>query len=65
MSEQMKRVNVSLPDPIFEDLKNWAESRGQAAGTVAAIALELAIREAKDRGEVPQPEPHPTPNQGK
>jgi hypothetical protein len=49
----MKRVNVTLADTVFRDLERWAGLRDQAVATVAALAIELAIREAKDRGELP------------
>jgi hypothetical protein len=49
----MKRVNVTLADTVFRDLERWASLRDQAVATVAALAIELAIREAKDRGELP------------
>lgn len=49
----MRRVNVSLADTVFRDLERWADARGQAVATVAALAIELAIREAKDRDELP------------
>lgn len=53
MTAMTKRVNLTLPDPVFADLKKWADSRDQAVATVAAIALEIAIRDAKERGEIP------------
>lgn len=53
MTEVAKRVNVTLPETVHADLKRWAEIREQAIASVAAIAIELAIRDAKDRGELP------------
>lgn len=60
MTVMTKRVNMSLPDPIYEDLRRWAEHRDQPVAAVAAIALERAIREAKAAGEIPD-EPSLTP----
>jgi hypothetical protein len=57
MNLMTKRVNVSLPDPVFEDLKRLAEIRDQAAGTVAAILIEFALKDYKDRGELPSDKP--------
>ena len=48
-----KRVHLTLPDPIHNDLVRWATSRGQAIATVGAIALEIAIKQAKESGEIP------------
>jgi hypothetical protein len=55
MSDVAKRVYVTLPDNIYRDLEQWAEYRGQAIATAAAVAVELAMRDAKDRGEIPPP----------
>lgn len=56
MKNVAKRVNVTLPDTVHAELERWAGLRDQAIATVAAIAIELAIREAKDRGDLPQGE---------
>ena len=48
-----KRVHLTLPDPIHEELARWASARGQAIATVGAIALEIAIKQAKEAGEIP------------
>ena len=53
MKDVAKRVNVTLPDTVYADLERWAGLRDQALATVAAIAIELAIRDAKDRQELP------------
>jgi len=53
MTTVAKRVNVTLPETVYADLERWAKLRDQAVATVAAIALELAIRDAKDRGDLP------------
>lgn len=57
MVNMTKRVNMSLPDPVYADLKKWAEYRDQAVAAVAAIAVERAILEAKARGEFPEDQP--------
>ncbi len=51
-----KRVHLTLPDPIHEELARWASARGQAIATVGAIALEIAIKQAREAGEIPPPE---------
>ena len=53
---QMARFQVTLPEPVYEALKRWAEARQQATATCAAVALEIAIRQAEERGEIPPPE---------
>jgi hypothetical protein len=49
-----RRITITLPDTVAGDLQRWADARGQAIATAAAISVELAIREAKDRGEFPK-----------
>lgn len=48
-----KRVYVTLPDTVTEDLQRWAEKRDQALATVAAIAIELYLGQLKQTGELP------------
>lgn len=58
MSEPMpKRITITLPDTVAADLQQWADNRGQAIATAAAIAVELAMRDAKAKGEIPPPAP--------
>jgi hypothetical protein len=53
IDEMPKRVHLTLPDPIHDELVRWANARGQAIATVGAIALEIAIKQAKEAGEIP------------
>ena len=53
MANMTKRVNMSLPDPVYRELQRWAEHRDQAVAAVAAIAVERAIRDAIASGELP------------
>jgi hypothetical protein len=46
-----KRIYVTLPDTVHEDLEGWAEYQGRPTANLAAYLIELGIREAKDRGE--------------
>jgi hypothetical protein len=48
-----RRITITLPDTVACDLQRWADTRGQAIATAASIAVELAMRAAKDRGELP------------
>ncbi len=52
-NEMPKRVHLTLPDPIHDELARWANARGQAVATVGAIALEIAIKQAREAGEIP------------
>ena len=51
-----KRITITLPDTVACDLQTWADTRGQAIATAAAIAVELAMRAARDAGEFPKPD---------
>lgn len=49
----MPRIQVTLPTPVLESLERWAKVRGQATASCAAVALEIAIRQAEEKGEIP------------
>jgi hypothetical protein len=46
-----KRVNLTLPDLVYEELEGWAEYQGRPVANLAAYLVESSIREAKDKGE--------------
>lgn len=48
-----KRVFLTLPDTLHEDLSNWAEAQGRPVANLAAFLVEIAVREAKMNGEIP------------
>ena len=48
-----KRINVTLPDSVVDELEDWANAQGRSVANLAAFLLEMAIKEAKDRGEIP------------
>jgi len=47
-----KRVNLTLPDTVYEELEKWAERQGRPTANLAAFLVETALREAKERGEL-------------
>lgn len=49
-----KRVNVTLPDEIFEALDNWADQQGRPTANLAAFLIETAVREALERKAIEQ-----------
>jgi hypothetical protein len=59
-----KRINVTLPDAVHDELEWWAESQGRPTANLANFLIESAIRQAKERGEIP-PKPVPPPNNHK
>ena len=48
-----KRINVTLPDSVVDELEDWADAQGRSLANLAAFLLEVAIKEAKDKGEIP------------
>lgn len=46
-----KRVLVTIPDTLHDELQAWADYQGRPTANLAAYLIELGIREAKDRGE--------------
>ena len=53
-----KRINVTLPDSVYEELEWWAETQGRPTANLANFLIESSLREARERGEIP-PKPKP------
>jgi hypothetical protein len=53
MPDMSKRINLTLPDAIYDDLEYWAKREGRAIANLANFLLEVALREAKVRGDFP------------
>jgi rRNA-processing protein FCF1 len=51
-----KRINITLPDSVVEELENWAEAQGRSLANLAAFLLELSVKQAKEKGEIPAQE---------
>lgn len=43
--EMSKRVMLTLPDKIYQQLEEWATDEGRPVANLAAFLVELAIRE--------------------
>ncbi len=50
-----KRINVTLPDTLYDELERWAEAQGRPTANLAAFLIEIGIREGRDKGEIPPP----------
>ena len=55
MTQVSKRVFVTLPDTVFEELERWADSEGRATANLAAFLIELSVRQANEQGKIPPP----------
>lgn len=51
-----KRIQVTLPDRLAEDLEQWASADGRAVANLCAFLLEQAVRQAKKSGDYPSDE---------
>ncbi len=51
-----KRVFLTLPDVVYQDLEKWADSQGRPVANLGAFLIETAIRQAKSAGEFPKDE---------
>lgn len=52
-SRMSKRVNITLPDTVHDDLEAWAESQGRTIANLAAFIVETEVRNAKKAGQIP------------
>lgn len=46
-----KRILVTIPDSVHDELAAWAEYQGRPTANLAAYLIELGIRDAKSKGE--------------
>jgi CopG-like RHH_1 or ribbon-helix-helix domain, RHH_5 len=46
-----KRINVTLPDSVVEELEQWADNQGRSLANLAAFLLESSVKQAKEKGE--------------
>jgi hypothetical protein len=47
-----KRLHISLPDGIADELERWAKSEGNKPTSLAAFLVERAVRERLERIEI-------------
>lgn len=50
MSGMSKRIQVTLPDRLADDLEKWADYDGRPLSNLAAYLLEKAVAEARKEG---------------
>jgi CopG-like RHH_1 or ribbon-helix-helix domain, RHH_5 len=48
-----KRINVTLPDSVVEDLEYWAETQGRSLANLAAFILESSVKKVQENREEP------------
>lgn len=53
---------MTLPDAIYEDLEQWANSQGRAVANLTAFLIETVVTNAKEEGKIPPKKP---PTKGK
>lgn len=47
-----KRTTITLPDEVFEKLEQWADRQGRPTANLAAFLVEVAVRDAEERGDI-------------
>ena len=47
-----KRVNISIPKAIYDDLEAWADSESRTIANLAAFIVETEVRNAKKQGQI-------------
>lgn len=47
-----KRTTITLPDEVFEKLEQWADRQGRPTANLAAFLVEVAVRDAENKGEI-------------
>lgn len=57
-----RRVFLTLPDSVADDLERWAGAEGNKAASLAGFIVEKAVREAKEQGKIPNPNAEPLPD---
>ena len=45
-----KRVFLTLPDVVYQDLEDWANSQGRPVANLGAFIVEKAVEQAKAEG---------------
>jgi len=53
MIQMTKRINLTIPDALFEDLDYWAKQEGRSMANLSAVLLESAVKSAKANDEFP------------
>lgn len=49
-----KRINLTIPDSVYDALERWAAKEGRALANLAAFLVELQVKEALKRGDIPK-----------
>lgn len=63
MSETVsRRVFLTLPDQVADDLERWAEAEGTKAASLAGFIVGRAVRDAKLEGRIPAPDSEALPD---
>jgi hypothetical protein len=55
MAGMSKRIQVTLPDRLADDLEHWADADGRSVANLCAFLLEAGVKQAKQSGDYPAP----------
>ena len=48
-----RRVNLTLPDPLYRTLERWANSEQRPVANLVLFLIERDVREAQQQGQIP------------
>lgn len=52
-----RKVYVTLPDTVYEELERWAALQGRPTANLAAFLIETGINLGKEKGDLPPKQP--------
>jgi hypothetical protein len=58
--DEMKRVSAYLPDPIADELEEWAKDESRSTSSLINFLLERAVREYRKERERQNPLDRPS-----
>ncbi|MGF1493940.1 MAG: hypothetical protein ACFBSC_16100 [Microcoleaceae cyanobacterium] len=50
-----KRLNLTIPDTVYDGLQEWADVEGTKMTTLASYLVETATKDAMERGVISKP----------
>lgn len=54
--DEMKRVSAYLPDPIADELEQWAKDESRSTSSLVNFLLERAVRDYRKEKEKQTPD---------
>jgi hypothetical protein len=55
MGLSSNRIQVTLPDGVYQKLEQWATTDGRAIANLASYLVQKSIEDAEEQGKIPEP----------